>query len=135
MPNEWVEDMFPDAESHVKAESVESAESVENPAAYVPDMESALDEMIQCSAIPAALDGSVLATVQREDGRVKSGALLKTRGRGLVFMEWETGFVYRIPAKGCKQSKGQGFTVLTLSDTAIRKERKLQHIFTARSLF
>ena len=127
------------AEDHVPAEVLDvyeqEADSVEKPAAYVPSMESALAEMIQCSAIPAALDGSVLATVQREDGRAKSGALLKTRGRGLVFMEWETGFVYRIPAKGCKQSKGQGFTVLTLSDTALRKERNLQNIFTARSCF
>ena len=131
MPDEWVEEMFPGAECHVKAEPVEK------PTAYVPSIEDALAEMIENSAYPDILDGSTLATVQREDGRAKSGALLKTkgRGRGHVFMEWETGFVYRTPAKDCKQSKSQGFTVLTLSYTTLRKERNLQNIFTARSLF
>ena len=151
VPDEWSEDMFPgrvtaEVESaemdtvtiwldDVASAVLDKVEFAEKPAAYVPSIESAVAEMVEHSAIPDALAGSVLASVVRENGTAKSGAILKNKGRGLVFMEWETGFVYRLPAKNCKKSKSQGFTVLTLSDDALRKDRKLSGIFTARSLF
>ena len=110
----------------------------------MPDMESALAEMIEHSVTPDLsaeesffdlIQGSKLATVVRDNGEAKTGAILKTDGRGVVFMEWKTNFVYRIPPGSCKQSQGQGFTVLSLSDTALLKNNHLIDIFKVQSLF
>jgi hypothetical protein len=107
---------------------------------YIPDVKTALAEIIDNSAVTdeqylATMKNSMLATIVRENGQSKTGALLTTRGRGLVFMEWETGFVYQIPSSCCKKSKYCGITVLTLSDAGLRKKLDLHNIFTARSLF
>ncbi|MCL2005806.1 MAG: hypothetical protein FWG73_06540 [Planctomycetaceae bacterium] len=103
---------------------------------YIPTMQSALREMIQHSAIPDVLDGSTLASVQREDGQAVSGAILQSHKRGkIVFMEWNSGFVYHIPAICCKKSNGQGFTILSITDSDLSSNKHLANMFTARSLF
>jgi hypothetical protein len=124
VPDVWTEDMFPSTE--VKF--------------YVPDMKTALAEIIDNSATIdeqyfTVLNGSTLAIAVRENGQARTGALLKTRARGLVFMEWKTGFVYRIPSGCCTKNRNSGFAMLSLSDTVLRKNKGLQNIFTARSLF
>jgi hypothetical protein len=106
-------------------------------AEYVPSIKSAVDEMVHNSALlPDVLLGSTLATVQRENGDVVSGAILAIKKRGqIAFMEWESGRIYRLPSRCFKRSKGRGITTLSITDSDLSANLSLLELFTARSLF
>jgi hypothetical protein len=138
---------------HVNLVAAESVETLPGPAVvereatvqaepgivpeYVPSIKSALAEMIHCSAsMSDVLLGSTLATVQRENGDVVSGAILAIKKRGqIAFMEWESGRIYRLPTRCFKRTKGRGVATLSRTDADLSSNLSLLELFTARSLF
>jgi hypothetical protein len=120
----------------VECEATVQTESAPVPD-YVPDVKSAVVEMVHNSALlPDVLLGSTLATVQRENGDVVSGAILAIKKWGqIAFMEWEAGRIYRLPSRCFKRSKGRGITTLSITDGDLSVNLSLLELFMARSLF
>ena len=81
-------DKMPTEPAIVERGAMVQAESAPEPALAadrVPDVKSALDEMIHCSAsLPDVLIGSTLAVAKRENGETVGGAILAIKKRAYI---------------------------------------------------